>query len=266
MARAGVYRALIGARIRSDLQYRVSFITFTFSQFVITFLDYLAVLVVFHNVPRLAGWDLGEVTFLYGLANFSFGLADVFVSPVETVQVAVRSGEFDRLLLRPISPLIQVIADGFSARRVGKLLQGVSVFAVGAGIAHIQWTALRVAMTGVSIITGAVIFGALWVLTTCICFWWVDAREAANAVTYGGNFMAQYPLGVYGSNLRRILGFVVPIAFANYFPAAYVLGRSDRFGAPSWISFLAPVVALVVAGLAAMTWRFAVRHYRSTGS
>lgn len=261
-----IYRQLIGARVRSDFQYRTSFALFTLSQFAITFLDFVAILVLFSNVDSLAGWALPEVAFLYGLANLAFGLADVFASPVENVQVAIRTGTFDQVLLRPVSPLIQVVTDGFSARRLGKLAQGVLVFGFAVAAADINWTPARVAMTVVAIISASAIFSGLWVATSCISFWWVEAREAANAITYGGSFLAQYPLGVYGPWLRRGLAYAVPVAFANYFPATYVLGREDRLGAPSWIAFASPLVALAVVLSAAAAWRIAVRHYRSTGS
>ncbi len=260
------YRVLAGARLRSDLQYRVSFALFTLSQFTINALDFVAILIVFSNVSSLKGWSVGEVAFLYGLGNLGFALGDMFVSAVENVQYHVRDGSFDRLLLRPASPLVQVIADQFSLRRIGKVAEGLLIFAVGCSAASIHWTPARVAMVFIALMSGATIFSGLWVLTSCLCFWWVDAREAANAVTYGGGFLAQYPLAVYGEWLRRILAFAIPVSFANYFPTVYILGRTDRLGAPAWAPLASPVVGVAVALVAGAVWRFAVRHYRSTGS
>ena len=122
------YRILGGARVRSDLQYRLSFALFTLSQFTVTALDFVAILIVFHNVPALAGWTLEEVAFLYGLGNFAFGIADLFIGSIEYLQVDIRMGNFDRVLLRPASPLVQVVADRFSLRRLGKVAEGGLVF------------------------------------------------------------------------------------------------------------------------------------------
>lgn len=260
------YRILGGARLRSDLQYRVSFALFTLSQFTVTALDFVAILIVFHNVPALAGWSLEEVAFLYGLANLAFGIADLFIGSIEYLQADIRMGNFDRVLLRPASPLVQVVADRFSLRRLGKVAEGGLVFGIGCAVANIDWSPLVVFMTALSVITASTIFGAIWVFTTCVCFWWVEAREAQNAFTYGGGFLAQYPLGIYGSWLRRFFAYVIPIAFANYFPAVYILGRDDLLGFPSWAPFLSPAVALASVFVASSTWRVGIRHYRSTGS
>ncbi len=147
------------------------------------------------------------------------------------MQEYIRLGSFDRLLLRPASPLVQVIADQFSLRRLGKVAEGLVVLVAAAVVVDIDWTVVRALLVVVTVISGAAIFSALWIFTSCLCFWWVDAREAQNAVTYGGGFLAQYPIGIYGSWLRRMLAYAVPIAFVNYFPAVYVLGRDDRLGA-----------------------------------
>jgi ABC-2 type transport system permease protein len=203
---------------------------------------------------------------LYGLGNFAFGIADLFIGAIEYVEVEIRSGNFDRLLLRPASPLVQIVADRFSLRRLGKVAEGALVFAIGCGVAGIDWNAGRIAMTALSLLTGATIFSAVWVFTSCLCFWWVEAREAQNAFTYGGGYLAQYPLGIYGSWLRRIFAFAIPIAFVNYFPAVYVLDRPDRLGLPAWAPFASPLIAAVSLIVAASMWRFAIRHYRSTGS
>ncbi|MDP1792535.1 MAG: ABC-2 family transporter protein [Acidimicrobiales bacterium] len=260
------YWILGGARVRSDMQYRASFALFTLSQFTITLLDFVAIVIVFTNIPRLEGWTLGEVAFLYGLGNFAFGIADLFIGSIEYLQVEIRMGTLDRILLRPASPLVQIVADRFSLRRLGKVAEGALVFAIGCGAANIDWSIERVAMTALSVLTAATIFGGVWVLTSCVCYWWVEAREAQNAFTYGGGFLAQYPLGIYGSWLRRIFAYVIPIAFANYFPAVYILERDDRLGFPTWAPFASPLVAVIVVVVASSVWRVGIRHYRSTGS
>ena len=56
-----LWRRLVGAQIRSQLQYRTSFVLTVVAQFLISFIDFLAILVIFHNVPRLGEWSVQEV-------------------------------------------------------------------------------------------------------------------------------------------------------------------------------------------------------------
>jgi ABC-2 type transport system permease protein len=113
---------------------------------------------------------------------------------------------------------------------------------------------------------GAWIFGALWVLTATWQFAVVDGKQAGNSVTYGGAYLTQYPLSLFGRDALRGLTWVLPLAFVNWEPALYVLGRADPLGLPGFFRFAAPLVAAVLTVLAALAWRTGLRHYRSTGS
>lgn len=260
-----IYGRLVGARIRGDLQYRASFVLFVSSQFLISFLDFVAIAILFSHVPSLGGWSLGEVMFLYGATNTSFNLADVFISQVETLPHRVQMGTFDSLLVRPLGPLFQMMTDEFALRRVGKLAQGVLVLVLAIAQLDIGWTPMKVVVTAMMLAAGAVIFGSLWVATASVNMWTIQTTQLGNAFTYGGNFLTQYPLDVYAGWLRRVFTYVVPVAFVNYFPALYVLGRDSELASPA-LRFLSPLIALAMAGAAGLFWRFAIRHYRSTGS
>ena len=261
-----IYRRLAGARLRSDLQYRTSFALFFTSQFLITFLDFVAIAIIFGQVPRLGGWSLSEVAFLYGASGVAFGLADMFVSQVELLPEQVLDGRFDVALIRPVSSLLQLVAGDFALRRMGKVLQAAIILAVAVTRLPVHWTPDKVAVVAVMLLAGTVIFSALWVATGALSFWLLDAREVMNSLTYGGNYLTEYPVQIYGVWLRRLVVFVTGVAFVNFFPALYILGKPDPLGLPGIVRFLSPLVAVVAAVAAGAFWRVAVRHYRSTGS
>ena len=263
-----IYGHLAAARVRADWQYRTSFVLFTLGQALITVLDFLAIAVIFGQVDDLEGWSLAEVAFLYGASGTAFGLADCFISAVERCSQRIKDGTFDRLLIRPLGPLLQLSAEEFAFRRFGKLAQAMTVFAIAIAAVDVTWTPGRVAMVPVMVVAGFAIFGAVFVMTSSIAFWTVDTQEFANAFTYGGNFMTQYPLAVFAPWMRR-LAMITGIAFVNYFPTLYVLGRDgdgERFGLPAAGTFASPLVGVVAALAAMWVWRTAIRHYRSTGS
>ncbi|MYS56761.1 transporter, partial [Streptomyces sp. SID6013] len=93
-----------------------------------------------------------------------------------------------------------------------------------------------------------------------------DASEVANAFTYGGTTLLQYPPTVFALDLVRGATFVVPLAFVNWLPASYVLGRPYPLGLPGWAAFTTPLVAAACCALAGLAWRAGLRSYRSTGS
>ncbi len=109
-ADAVLYRRLIGARIRAQMQYRLSFLLMTLVSFVVTGSDLLAILILFNYFGELAGWRAGEVALLYGLAMVAFGLSEMVAAGFDLFPQAIRQGEFDRVLLRPVGIFVQVLA------------------------------------------------------------------------------------------------------------------------------------------------------------
>ena len=260
-----VWRRLVGAQIRSQLQYRVSFALDAFGSFWISFIDFIVILVIFRNVPRLAEWSVHQVAFLYALSSITFAVTDMLIGQLDQFPQKIRDGTFDIVLVRPRGTLFQVIASDFALRRIARVLQGAIVLVYALSTLSVQWTVLRVVVLLVSLPSAVVIFSSIWVVGACIAFWTTDGGEFTNAFTYGGTSMAQYPFDIYSTWLRRLLGFVIPLAFVCYFPALYVLGKADPLGLPRFLEFCSPAVAAASAIVAGLAWRFAVRHYRSAG-
>lgn len=262
---AGVYARLVGARIRADWQYRLSFSLIVAGQVAATVLDLLAIVIIFSRVPTVAGWSFDEVLFLYGTSAVAFGLSDLGFSPVGKAAIHIKQGSFDRLLIRPLGTLPQLACDDFQLRRVGKLLQPAVILVVAITRLDVDWTVPRATAVALLIASGTAIFCALWVLAGSIAFWTVETQEVANSFTYGGSFITQYPLDVMTGWLRRVV-VLVPLAFVNYLPATWVLDRPEAVGLPAWGRLLSPVIAVALAAAATATWRAGIRRYRSTGS
>jgi ABC-2 type transport system permease protein len=154
------------------------------------------------------------------------------VGSVEKVSERIRRGTFDVALLRPAGTLLQVVTDEFAVRRIGKVIQPAAVLVYAVVRLDLGWSARTVGLTVVMVVAGAVIAGAIWITTAAATFWTVEGREAANAVTYGGNALTQYPLSLYGEVVRSF-AFIVPIAFISYLPSVEVLGKDDPLGVPA---------------------------------
>lgn len=262
---AGIYRRLVAARIRSQLQYRLSFWLNLVGNVLISFLDFAAILILFSRVEALGDWSVAEVGLLYGISCVAFALTDLVIGHLDLLPTMIRTGDFDLVLVRPLGSLFQVVSSDFSMRRIGKAFQGAVVLVVSLVALDLDWTIGRAAMLPLAIAAGAVIFSGVWVAFATITFWLVDSTEVANAFTYGGNFLAQYPVNIFSGWLWRLVVFVVPLAFVAYFPSLYILGKEDALGLPRALQFASPLVAVASALAGATIWRFAVRRYRSAG-
>jgi ABC-2 type transport system permease protein len=262
-----LYLRLVGARVRAQMQYRVSFWLELIGFFLITALEFALVAVLLARFGQVGGWNLGEVALLYGLASLSFSLAEMvgrgFDSPFERM---IQLGAFDGVLARPLGSFFQVLTAEFQLRRLGRSFQAIAVLAYCFGQVPIDWTPARLALIPLTVASGALIYLGLIVVGATFCFWTVRTPEVINIFTFGGEQMTSYPLHIYSAWLRQVFLFIVPVGFANYPAALYLLGRSDPHGLPAELAWAAPLVAALFFGAALLFWRFGVSKYTSTGS
>jgi ABC-2 type transport system permease protein len=260
------YLILARMWIRVSMTYRTSFAILTLAQFLITGLDFVAILVMFSSVDALGGFTLAEVAFLYGGSALCLGIADLILGNIEQLGRRIRAGTFDSMLVRPISAYAQMCADGFALRRLGRIAQGAVVFVWATAHLDIAWSPARVLMVPYLVVCGSAIFLAIFTLGAAVQFWTADSSELANSFTYGGSTLAQFPMTIYPVEAIKALTFVVPITFVNWYPSLFILGKDDPLDLPVAVQFASPVAAAGLALLAAFVWGSGVRHYRSTGS
>ncbi len=265
-ADVSLYRRLVATRLRSQMQYRTSFLVTTLVTFLGLATEFLAILILFSQFGDLRGWEVGEIALLYAMASIAFGISDMVGAGFDIFPESIRRGEFDQVLLRPAGVFTQVLAADFQLRRLSRIVLGFGALGLALSWTSIVWTPEKLLYLVVVLLCGAVMFTSLLVLGATICFWTVQSVELINILTHGGTELTSYPLPIYHELMQRFFTFVVPLAFVSYFPSLYLLDRPGSGDVPGWAPFLSPLAALLMAVVARLAWGFGVKHYRSTGS
>ncbi|WP_213003260.1 ABC transporter permease [Winogradskya consettensis] len=263
---ANPYTSLARAQWRSFASYRTSFVVDLLSNVGGTALDVVAVLVLFQATRTVAGFSLSEGLLIVSLSSLAFALADFSVGNVDRLKTYVRTGLLDAVLVRPLGALPQLLLMDLPIRKALRLVVGVVVLAVALHVNDIEWTPARVALIVIAPLAGSVFFGAIFVISASVTFWWIDSGDLGSAFTYGGRDFTAYPVPVYSGWFRALFAYAMGFGFVAYQPAVTLLGRDDPLGLPAWTGFVSPLVALIAAAAAALMWRAGIRHYRSTGS
>ena len=149
----------------------------------------------------------------------------------------IRMGRLDAMMVRPI-PLLAQCADEFALRRVARVVQAGLIFAIGGW--YVDWSLPKAGLAAAMVVSGSVIFFALFIGFACLQFWTSDASEVANAFTR--NTVTQYPLDLPPRG-RHGLTFLIPLAFVNWYPRS-TSSRPRSLGFPAWLQFASPLAAL----------------------
>jgi len=251
-----------GQYAKARLEYRADFFSSVLASFLGTAASFGFLLILFSRVPSVKGWKFEEMVFLYGFSLVPLGVFNVFSWNLYLfADRYLIEGRFDRVLLRPVSSVFQVLFESFRLESVQETLTGL--FAV-------VWASRRLGLVFVPLdlvlfvawaAFGAVIYLAIFLGLTATSFW-IEDRIGISPPVFNLMQFGRYPLTIYDAWVRFALSFVIPFAFASFYPTARFLHHPE-FLREFWA---VPLVAAVAVALALSLWRSGVARYHSTGS
>ncbi len=263
-----MYLRMLTFQLRSQMQFRASFWMDLFSTGFGNLVYILSVALVIQRFGSIGGWNFGEIAFLTGMIEMSFGAMDMIFSGFDYDYFAtvVREGKFDQVMLRPVGLTWQVLGSRFLVRRVGRILEGLLIFIVALSLSDVNWTLGKILYLPVVLTSQVLVMGALFIIGSTITFWTLQSIEAVNIFTYGGVELISYPMQIYPFWMQRFFTFVIPFIFLNFYPALYFLDKPDPLHFPAFAPFMAPIVALAFLVAALWFWQVGINHYQSSGT
>lgn len=105
-----IYISFLSASLKEMLIYRLDCIAGMVSQLLTQFVEVIFIWITFQNTDHLAGWNFEQILLLYGITLISVGISDFcFDALYDIGPKYIREGDFDKILLRPVHPLISII-------------------------------------------------------------------------------------------------------------------------------------------------------------
>ena len=137
-----IWRVFASRNLQSKMTYRLDFFIGVIANALMQCIGYLAIWIVFRQVDGLAGWTFYEVLMMYGIGSLSSGLSEFCLDGVWSIGGQyVRKGELDRLLTRPLNPLLSILISKMEPHGLGQIIFGmiilVQVFSSGYIVFHI---------------------------------------------------------------------------------------------------------------------------------
>lgn len=266
MTTLGICWSLLAASLKGQMQYRVNFLVMLLWGLVYQGTGFVFIWVVLTRFQALAGWTLGEIAFLYGLRLTAHGLQGLLFSNVGYVDLKVRQGEFDRYLVRPLAPLLQIMTETFRVNLLGDFLGGVALFLAANTLVEVGWSPAALAYLVLALLGGALAEAGVTLLVVSLSFRLLNVGNLL--YLFDGILFSQfgnYPLKIFGGTLQFLLTFGLPLAFVAYFPATVLLARTDELLVHPLFAYLAPLAGLLWFALAYRLWQRETRHYQSAG-
>jgi len=258
-----LYCKLIATSIKSQMQHRASFLMETVGNFFASMIDIIGIWVLIDRFHTIRGWTLEELALIYGVVHIGFSIGEATARSFEKFSQMVKTGGFDRILLRPLGTIFQVASSHIQALKLGRLLQGLFVLIWGFYTLGLPVCSIHTLVILLGIVGTACLFYGLFIIQATLCFWTTQTLEVIHITTYGGREIGQYPVAIFHFPLKLVFTSLIPLACAAYYPIAILLHHENL---PILVACILPFTGIFFLYAASRFWRIGVRRYCSTGS
>lgn len=232
------------------------------STFVFVFTDPIEVLLMFARFGAMGEWTGARVMLVYAIAVGAFGLAELCARGLDYFSALVRTGEFDRIMLRPRSAMLQACMLRFHINRLARVIGGCVMVAFSLSAQGVWLTPVTLLMLIMAFAGGAMVYAGVFVIDAAISFFTLQSLDVIYVFTNGSYQVVKVPVPFLPKYLKTLFVYIVPLLPFCYLPASCICG----WGASMWQGFLALPAGLLFFGAACVVWRIGVRHYTSAGS
>ncbi len=253
--------------IKSILEYKFDRVFITIAIFCREMISVVVMFLILARFVRINGWEYNQMFFLYSFLFLSYSVFVLFFAGMRDFDNMIYSGEFDRFLTRPLGLMYQIVASRIDlSAALGHGIVGIILFVNTAFSVGIDWNAKNIFYYIVVLVTGAVIQASIFLFSACFSFWTYKVDNLRNMIFFNARRISGYPLSFYPGIIQKLLMFVVPFAFVNFFPAQYFLRKSEMSSYWSGFLYMTPVVAVIMFLLVYAFWKKGVSRYSSTGT
>lgn len=256
-----LYTEFLKQNVKTMLEYKTDFVIGVFSTLLSQFYGIFFVWVIFENIKQIHGWTFYEITFVYGLLTIAKGIDMFFFDNLHALGFEyVREGKFDIFMIRPLAPLFQLVSSYTQQDGLGLILLGLIVITKSLSELHITLGPLDIVLLIVFIISGTAIISGINLIFATTGFKTMNSHIIMSSINSFQEF-AFYPIAIYPKFIGFILTWVLPFAFASFYPADYFLHKELGI-----LSMLTPVIAVIIWVIALKVWNIGLKHYESSGS
>lgn len=256
-----LYFKYFSMHIKSQMQYKVTFLLNIFGRILMSFSTVAGVLFMFARFNEVDGFTLSQTLLCTSVVTMAFSIAEVFMRGFDIFPRLLGNGEFDRILVRPRGIIFQVLASHMEFLRLGIFIQAAGVLCYAVPNSGVIWTPDKIFTLFLMISCGTAVFFSLYILYASFAFFTTEGLEFMNILIYGGREFGRYPFVIYGSGVLKFLTYAVPLALFQYYPLLYLLGMEQ-----SVFYMFTPLIALLFIIPCYAFFRVGLRRFKSTGS
>lgn len=225
--------------------------------------DPIGLIFMFSRFGSIGVWSVERIILIYAMAVTSFGLAESFFRGFDYFPTQmIRSGSFDRVLLRPTSLFVQIAGSYFHMHRLSRVLSGGLAITWCLWKLKIKISFLKMIILFLALIGGFITYAGVFVFTSGLAFFTIQGLDWIFIFTNASYQVTRIPMDYMPRILKNVFTFFMPMLVISYYPTSAICGWGQNIAK----GFLALPAGILFFIFSTRIWNFGVKHYKSTGS
>ncbi len=243
--------ALLGANIRSWAPEKMRLFIMSFFMMIQNTMFFVLWILFFRSISHINGWNLVDVTRMFGLVASAIGLSLFFFNGIRSLPYKIRDGSLDALLTKPKHPLPLLLFSSSSPASLGDALYGPVMWSFLGEV-----TPAMIPLLLALLVLSMVLFTASMIMVFSLAFWLkgnprLSDQSFEMLIIFSTGVLHGQPFGL------KIIAFtLVPAGFISYVPTLLI---SDF----TWGLFLGlAAAATAYAGIAVWVFNKGLARYK----
>ena len=255
-----IFSTLFKASMKTQFADRTNFFVDIFASGLSILSDFILIVFLLGSMRTIKGWTLAELAFIYGITEGGWGFFRLFGEGLHNFEDLIVTGKFDTFLLRPVSPIIQIMLQKIDFKRAGIIIQAVAVglwgiYSIKSDFSLVFWFFLLMFFS-------VIMTFEINIFLASIAFWTTRNKDIIVLAFYSTKNASYYPADIYNRLIRGIITFIIPVATTGYYPLSFLTGKSGNV-----VYLASPAIACTLLILpCAIIWNTGLKKYTGSGT
>lgn len=258
-----LYNKYFKMHMKSSFEYRFNMFLISFSQVFICIAEILAVWLLFQRFETVGSWGFYESLLMLGIIYTVYSITECFARGYDEFAKLIKSGEFDRLLIRPVNIHYQIFGSRIEMSKVSRIILGIVVSIIALVQIGVDWTVWKVLVLISTYLCGCLVILGLFIIGAGISIYTIENLEFVNIITNGCKELSYYPINIYNKWLARFFTFIIPLACFNYLPVSFIVGNPATI---PWLCAISPLLGGLFIIPCLIFFNLSIKRYQSTGT
>ena len=256
-----LYFSFLGHNLKNEMIYRSNFLILIGMDIFFMMVNVVFFAIILGEVKSIGGWNFNQMLILIGSVGIVREMAYLtFRQGFLNIGDYIRTGEFDLLLVKPLSPQLHLGFRHISlTESLGEGIMGIVLVVVGT-LRLPPDHLLNIPLYLFFLLNSLIIYYSFCLIINSAVFWIIKSQEL-NTIVYYFMETARYPRDIFKGMGKILFTFIIPISLIATTPASILAGRLS----PSLL-FLSLGVAGTLFLIGSLVWQFSIRHYSSASS